>query len=358
MKKKVEDKIEKKIEKVGNYFLIKQPLERFTTGCELLDWSIGGGWPERRIINIIGDASSGKTLICSEAAINFLRKYENGKVYYLEAEAAFDITYAQQLGLPIDKVEFIENIDTVEGLYDKLTEISGIDEKVLDAEKGDEETIKVNTENTPTLFIVDSLDALGDMAEKEREIEKGSMGTSKARKLSELFRRLTKRIAKANITLMIISQVRDNIGVTFGCKDTTSGGRALEFYASLRLWLAEMPKKIEKTIDGDIRKIGMWVKTNCKKNKVGTAFRTCEIPIIYYFGIDDVLAHLSYLEGIKKLEEIKKELGLKGSSLLNITNGIRESKESVSLQDSLKQLVKHYYNEIESQFLPKTGKYV
>lgn len=357
----------KKEDKQGLYFLAETPVEFFTSGCTLLDCSLGGGYPERRIINLIGDTSVGKSLLASEAAINFLKKYPKGKVYYLEAEAAFDKRYAELVGLPlidkkdtsstkaVGKVTFIEDVDTVEGMYNKLSEISGIDDSEIDKEKGNEDSIKVDIKKQAALFIVDSLDALGDSAEKGREIDEGSYGT-KAKQLSSLFRRLTKKIAKANITLFIISQIRDNIGVTFGNKDTTSGGRALEFYASQRIWLANLGK-LEKTIGGEKRFIGLKVKSNCKKNKVGLPFRVCEFPIIFNFGIDDVLAHLQYLESIKKLDSIKSELDLKGRALIDIANNIRGEKNSVELQDSLKELVIHFWNEIENQFIPKFKKY-
>lgn len=146
---------------------------------------------------------SHNSLLCIEAAANFHHQFPNGKIIYLEAEAAFDESYAEALGMPVTSVNFVgEDLEdfTVESWFEHLTE-------TIEA---------LSKEDVPCLYIVDSLDALSDRAEKGREIDKGSYGASKPKIVGQLFRRLTKEIEKTQIHLMIVSQVRDNIGVCFG----------------------------------------------------------------------------------------------------------------------------------------------
>jgi recombination protein RecA len=156
----------------GNYFSgAKSKLDFITSGSTLLDLALGGGWAERRIANVVGDKSTGKTLLCIEATANFAIKYPKGKIRYREAESAFDKGYAQALGMPIDRIDFgSKKIETVEDLFEDLTKIC---EKARQKE----------------FVVVDSLDALSDRSELEREIDEGSYGANKAKKMSELFRR-------------------------------------------------------------------------------------------------------------------------------------------------------------------------
>jgi recombination protein RecA len=288
------------------------PLQFIQSGCTLLDLVLSGGWPLGRISNVVGDKSSGKTLLAIEACANFKRQFPNGKIWYHEAEAAFDKQYAQTLGMPIDDMVFIEQLQTVEELFSSLTEVMG-DENL---ESG--------------LYIIDSLDALSDKDELDRDIEKGSYGASKPKKLSELFRRLAKTIENSKIHLMVISQTRDKIGVMFGEKHSRSGGKALDFYASQIVWLSELGK-IKKTINKVERVIGVNIKAKCKKNKIGMPFRECEFPIVFGYGIDDDEANMHWLKSIGlKVEELKQDT---------------------------KELVKEKWGEIEENFRPKESKY-
>src|SRR5262245_41010125 len=160
----------------GAYFSAPKQRGFISSGCKLLDMVLGGGWAEGRIANIIGDHSTGKTLLCIEAAANFINKYPKGKVYYREVEAAFDIDYARALGMPVDRVDFShqrkEVIDTVEDVFEDM------------------EQILAKHAKQPALYILDSLDALSDREEAKRDIDKGTFGANKAKKLGELFRRL------------------------------------------------------------------------------------------------------------------------------------------------------------------------
>lgn len=264
----------------GIYFSSEKEHIRFIrSGCALLDCVLGGGWPLGRVANIVGDKSTGKTLLAIEAVANLFRQYPNAKAWYNEPEAAFDLAYAQALGVPFERVEHVEDCMTVEDLFEHLS-------LVLEEARGQ-----------PGLYILDSLDALSDKAERERGIEEGSYGGAKAKKLSELFRRLTQDLRRSNICLMVISQVRDNIGVSFGDKHSRSGGRALDFYAAQALWLA-YTGVIKRVVSKIERPTGVKIKAKCKKNKVGLPFRECEFEITFGYGIEDEKASRAFLQTV------------------------------------------------------------
>lgn len=265
----------------GLYFSSEKANLRFIqTGCTVLDCVLGGGWPLGRVVNIVGDKSTGKTLLVMEAIANFFRQYDTGDCWYNEAESAFDADYAKALGIPFDRVNYKDDCATVEELQRHIEEV------VFDKERNPD---------TPGLYIIDSLDALSDAAEMEREIGESSYGAAKAKKLSEFFRRSTQRLKRTNTCLIVISQVRDAIGVTFGEKHSRSGGKALDFYASIALWLAHM-KLLKRTVDKVERPVGIMVKARCKKNKIALPFRECLFEIKFGYGIDDINASLDFLK--------------------------------------------------------------
>jgi len=319
------------IELIGNYFTKDKPVQFISSGCAVLDCVIGGGYPLGRVVNIVGDKSTGKTLLAIEAFANFKKQYPTGKMYYHEAEAAFDFEYAQALGMPEDVRVPIGN--TIEDLFNNLDKV-----------------IKFHLENEiPGIYVVDSLDALSDKAEQERGIEEGSYAMNKQKKLGELFRRLVGDIQKTNVCIMIISQVRDNIGVMFGEKHKRSGGKALDFYASQVLWLSQTGQ-IPKTVNGIKRTIGVEIKAKCKKNKISLPFRECDFPIMFGYGIDDVTANLDFLTKVKgALEELGLDEKTKPEDI--IANSDTELKEKIALH------VKKVWDETEEGFVVKNKKY-
>lgn len=323
------------------------------SGCHLLDLVLGGGWVLGRIANIVGDRSAGKTLLAIEATANFARRYPAGLIRYAESESAFDEDYAAALGAPIHRVDFgkagsfgrvgsDEPMRTVEDWYASLSTF----------------ITKCKDAKVPGLYIIDSFDALSDAAEMGREIDQGSFGANKAKKSGELFRKLVDQIEEANILLIVVSQIRDKLNVTFGETKTRSGGRALDFYASHIVWLAEIGK-IKKTMQGVERSIGVNVRARCKKNKVGLPFRECDYPIIFGYGVDDLTAGVEWLFEVKADELVREHLDVSKAGYKTRIASLRDKggEPIREFRRKLNALLSSEWVRIESGFLPKAKKY-
>jgi recombination protein RecA len=312
--------------------------ETFSSGCTLLNCAMGGGWAKNRIVNLVGDKSTGKTLLAIEASANFVKKYKTGSVYYAETEAAFDTNYAQSLGLPMESVEMVEDCYTIEDVFERLAQVV---EQHKDAD-------------APALFVIDSLDALSDKAEQTRKIDDGSYGMTKQKKLGELFRRLVKPLQTSNVTILIISQIRDKIGVTFGKKTTRSGGRALDFYCSQIVWLAHIGQ-IQKTRRGQKRAVGVRVKAKVEKNKIAMPFREAEFPIYFTYGVEDLIASIEWLKSVKALNTAfgTEKAGL--DALKRVPK--MDNREYRETNKTTRKAVRKMWKELESEFLPTRRKY-
>jgi len=318
----------------------KKGLEFINSGCEILNCVLagsGGGWPLGRISNVVGDKSTGKTLLAIEAMANFNHQYPDGTMCYAETEAAFDDNYARALGMDMSHV-LRPKVDTVEDLFDDMVEFLA---KVGKKGRG--------------LYIVDSLDALSDKAEKGRGIDAPTYGASKPKQLGQLFRRLIKPLERSLVHVMIISQTRDNIGVTFGEKHTRSGGRALDFYASQILWLANLGQ-LKKTIEGITRTVGVQVKSKCKKNKIDLPFRECSFDILFGYGIDDITSNLNYLKSVRHQYKIDGRYVDSGGTFRRLLENAG-SKYRAELIGDLNKTVMDVWHQKETKFLPERGKY-
>lgn len=324
----------------GLYFTGRTGAATFSSGCELLDLALGGGWAESRVINIVGDKSTGKTLLAIEATANFSMKYPKGAIKYAEAEQAFDKEYAASMGMPMERIEFPQDIFTVEDLFKDLDE-------TIEKAKG------------PTLYIVDSLDALSDDAEMKRDADKASYGAEKAKKLSAMFRQLNQKMAKSNVTLVIISQVRDKIGVVFGRKTTRSGGRALDFYASQVVFLQHIGQE-KHTHKGIERVTGVRIRAKVDKNKIGLPFREAEFQLQFGYGIQSVEASIEWLRETKNLLEFSKGLSATGfESISGYQNALAKlGDEQLKAElDRLSKGVAALWFEAEKAVAPTVKKY-
>ena len=273
------------------------------SGSTLLNLALTGhednGWKLGAVSNIIGDRSSGKTLLAIEAATLFINnppKDLTPKVFYYEAEAAFDQAYAASLGMPIDQIEFREG-ETVEALFESLQEIC------KSAKKGE-----------GILVILDSLDALTSLADIKKDFGKQDYDR-KAAKVSELFRKMIRPMQAANVHLMIISQIRENISaMPFAPKWRRSGGKALDFYATHIIWLQEIAKlKNEKTTFV----YGIDVEVKITKNKVSSPFRNVKFPVIFGYGVDNIDSMLKFLTNEKLPKDLRIEKATGGFYILD-----------------------------------------
>lgn len=263
----------------------------FSSGCDRLDIALSNPFPCGKIVNIVGDKSTAKTLLISECIYRAKERFGNKlKWSYDDTEDGYSFDSQEIYGIDIID-EKRESSETIEKFGYNLN-------KFCDSLKLDEYGI----------YVVDSLDGLpAEMelvrARKQRkaiedgkslENETGSFNQEKQRFLSGFFKEISKTIRDKNVLLIIISQVRHNIGVMFGEKYTRSGGKALDHYCSQIIWLAEADK--HKIIEKGCEVItGITIKAHVKKNKSGKPFRKCFIDILFDYGIDNIPTNLRFL---------------------------------------------------------------
>ena len=257
---------------------IELDIDFIPTGSINLDLALGiGGYPKGRIIEIYGQESSGKTTLTLHAIAEEQNK--GGTAAFIDAEHSFDPTYAESLGVDLEKL-IISQPDNGE----QALEIAD----------------RLSRSGQVSLIIIDSVAALTPKAEIEGEMGDSKMGLH-ARLMSQALRKMNGSLYKNKCTIIFINQLRDKIGVMFGNPETTTGGNALKFYASVRLDIRKQSQPIK---DGD-EAIGSRVKVKVVKNKVAPPFKTAEFDIIYGEGISMV----SELIDIAVQKEIIKKAG-------------------------------------------------
>jgi len=238
-----------------------------------------GGLPIGGVVNYVGDSSTGKTLLAITAAafIQNLppRGYSGFQIAFDTAEEGLNKEFASKVGLDISNIA-LKSSATVE---DFINNLSNFLENIPPGQGG--------------FYVLDSMDALSSEAELDRDPkESATYGTERAKKVSEMFRRCIHFLHEKATTLLIISQVRENISkLPYAPKFRRSGGKALDFYSDQIVWLAEVGKI--KASNGLI--IGIVSQAKITKNRFGPPFREVRIPILFDYGVDDIRGLLDFL---------------------------------------------------------------
>ncbi|SFL75153.1 recombinase RecA [Salibacterium qingdaonense] len=311
--------IEKQFGK-GSIMKLGEQAERkvstFSSGALAVDVALGvGGYPRGRIVEVFGPESSGKTTVALHSIAEIQR--QGGQAAFIDAEHALDPVYAQNLGVDIDEL-LLSQPDTGEQaleIAEALVRSAAVD-----------------------IIVVDSVAALVPKAEIEGEMGDSHVGLQ-ARLMSQALRKLSGAISKSNSIAMFINQIREKVGVMFGSPETTTGGRALKFYSSVRLEV----RRAETLKQGNDM-VGNKTRVKIVKNKVAPPFKQAEVDIMYGEGIS---REGSVLDMGAELEIIQKSgawYSYEGERLgQGRENAKQYLKENPRVTDTIEQNIRAYY---------------
>lgn len=289
-KKAVEEIVSEVEEKIQSEPEVEREVPKkdlISTGSTLLNLALSdypyGGYRPSRIVNLIGDSSSGKTLLCLSmfAEITKDKKYDKHELVFMEPESGLEFDIKKMFGeKTYNRIDFLPKDRskpcTVQDWYNSVFEI-------------------LVNKKKPCIHVLDSFDALTSEEEiKEHEVGKGGYKTEKAIASSATLRQIANVNEGTNSLIIIISQTRQNLGAMFGKKKTRSGGDALHFFSSQEIWLHNGPK-ITKKVRGEEVEIGRYVFVDVAKNRVTGKRRKVSFPVLDGYGVDDTRSMVEWL---------------------------------------------------------------
>lgn len=304
---------------LGKHSTDKGEIGVIKTGALTLDIALGiGGLPRGRIVEIFGPESSGKSTLAIHAVANAQKN--GGLAAYIDAEHALDPAYAAKIGVNINDLLICQPDCGEEALNIAET---------------------LARSNAVDVIVIDSVAALVPKSELEGEIGDSFMGLQ-ARMMSQALRKLTATLSKSNTTAIFINQIREKIGVMYGSPETTTGGRALKFYASVRLDIRRMAGI--KTSDGN--EVGNHVKVKVVKNKMAPPFKTAEFDIMFNEGISLTGTVIDLATEYNIIDKKGAWFSYKGQRLGQGREAVKEElKNNSKLMDELCTLVVQFSKE-------------
>jgi recombination protein RecA len=287
-------------------------VETISSGALTLDLALGGGLPKGRVIEIYGPESSGKTTLALHAVAEVQRN--GGIAAYVDAEHALDPTYAGALGVDTENL-LVSQPDTGEAaleIVDQLVRSAAVD-----------------------IVVIDSVAALVPRAEIEGDMGDAHVGLQ-ARLMSQALRKITGNIGKSGCTVIFLNQLRQKIGVSYGNPETTTGGNALKYYASIRLDIRRI-----QTLKKGTEEFGNRVKVKVAKNKVAPPFRVAEFDIIFGRGISTLGCLVDLAEETGVLNRKGAWYSYNGDNISQgRDNAIKYLEEKPEFAEQIKQLVR------------------
>lgn len=309
-----------------------EEIETFSTGSVGLDVALGvGGYPKGRVIEIFGPESSGKTTLTLHAIAEVQKA--GGTAAFIDAEHAFDRIYAQKLGVDINNL-IVSQPDHGEQALE-----------IADA---------LIRSNAVDLIVVDSVAALTPKSEIEGDMGDSKMGVH-ARLMSQALRKITGSINKANCIVIFINQLRDKIGITFGNPETTTGGNALKFYASVRLDIRKAGGGSIKDSSGEV--IGNRTRVKVVKNKVAPPFKSAEFDIIFGEGISKIGEIIDIGVDADIITKSGSWFSYQGTKLGQGRDTVKALlKDNPELTEELENKIKEFLKNNDDDSTPKKGK--
>lgn len=312
-----------------------------STGSTILDLAISnrphGGFPVGRIIEIIGESASGKSLLAAHALASTQKK--GGIAVYIDTESAVSTEFLRAIGINVEKLIYIPH-ETIEECFETIETIIT--------------KVKAKNNNKCVTIVLDSIMGASTKIEQESDYDKDGWSTAKAIILSKAMRKITNMISRENVCLIMTNQLRTRLGISFGQTWTTAGGKAVGFHSSVRIMLKDLGK-LEGTINGVKNVIGKKTQATIIKSRMGPPLRSVTYNIYFQSGIDD---SDSWLEALKELGLVKQSGAWYSYDYINeetgeIKNIKFQSKDFATMVEGDMDLKHHIYAAICEKYILK-----